>query len=240
MTPFGLQGLLDLLRLGELELASLFGDGCAFGLRLQLWHQLCDESTGLLWVEVACLFRYIDKGRDDLVVTLLVALDGVTSGAADLDRQLLAVRVADKLARLLLDVPGGAGALVDSLALLGSATVANLLDGLVAFLHGLVESLLLESDLARLFEVFFADFLLGSVELGQVGVVALLDVLVGALQDWVLLQRRNFLVFFNAAKARVRVGLASREVDATLNFAVTPLSTTSAARGLIGQCHTNT
>jgi hypothetical protein len=71
--------------------------------------------------------------------------------------------VADKLARLLLDVLGGAGALVDGLALLGATAVANLLDGLVALLHGLVEGLLLEGDLARLFKVLLANLFLVSV-----------------------------------------------------------------------------
>jgi len=90
-------------------------------------------------------------------VTLLGTLDGVTSGATDLDRQLLAVRVADELAGLLLDVPGGAGALVDGLALLGPATVANLLNGLVAFLHSLVEGLLFERNLFLYSPTFYEN-----------------------------------------------------------------------------------
>jgi hypothetical protein len=75
----------------------------------------------------------------------------------------LLLGVADKLARLLLDVLGGAGALVDGLALLGAAAVADLLDGLVALLHGLVEGLLLEGDLARLFKVLLANLFLVSM-----------------------------------------------------------------------------
>jgi len=39
-------------------------------------------------------------------------------------------------------------------------TIANLLKRLVAFLHCLIESLLLEGDLAGLLKVFLTDFLL--------------------------------------------------------------------------------
>ena len=60
-------------------------------------------------------------------------------------------------------------------------------------------------------------FLAGG-ELGDVGVVALLDVLVGALQDGLLLQAGHRLLLLHAAQAGVGVLLAAAEVDAALQF----------------------
>ena len=236
LAPPGLQGLLDFAGLRELEQASFFRNGGAFGLGLQLGNQLGDELAGLLRVEVASFLGDVDEGGDDLVVALLGTLCGCASGSADLDRQLLAVGVADELARLLLDVLGRASALVDSLALLGAAAVAELFDRLVAFLHSLVEGLLLEGDLTSFLEVFFAHFLLGRVELRDVGVVALLDVLVGALQDRVLLERGDLLVLLDAAEPGVGVVLATREVDPALNLFVV-LSALTASMGQVGEGH---
>ena len=51
----------------------------------------------------------------------------------------------------------------------------------VAFLDILLDGLLLKSDLAGLLKVLLADLLLTGLELGDVGVVTLLDILVGAL-----------------------------------------------------------
>lgn len=239
LAPPSLQGLLDFLRLSELQLASLFGNGGAFGLRLQLGNQLGDELAGLLWVEVASFFGDIDKGSDHFIVALLGTLSGSASGSADLDGQLFAVRVADKFARLLLNVLCRASTLVDGLALLRAVAVANLFDRFVAFLHRLVEGLLLEGDLARFLKVLFAHFFLGGVELREVGVVALLDVLVGALQDRILLERGDLLVFFDAAEAGVRIVLTAGEVDPALDFVVV-LPAGTASWGQIGQGHAST
>ena len=207
-----------MLRLGELEQACLLGDDRAFGLWFQLWDKLRDKSASLLRVQVASFFRHVDEGRDHLVVALLGALLSCTSGSADFNWKLFAARVPDELARLLLNVPGRAGGLVDGFALLGPAAVANLLYGLVALLYGLVEGLLLERHLTRFFKVLLADFFLCGIELRDVRVVALLDVLVGALQDGVLLERRDLLVFGDAADAGVWIVLTSGEIDPALDL----------------------
>ena len=57
-----------------------------------------------------------------------------------------------------------------------------------------------------------ADLLLAGGELGDVGVVALLHVLVCALQDGILLQRGHLLHLLHAAQPRVGVRLAPAEV----------------------------
>ncbi len=71
-----------------------------------------------------------------------------------------------------------------------------------------------EGDLALLLEVLLADLLLGGLELRDVGVVALLHVLVGALQEGVLLQGGHAGLLGDAAGA-VGLLLAVGEVDAT-------------------------
>ena len=160
---------------------------------------LADVPAGLLWVEVADLLWHVYHGGGGLVVALLRPLLEGAAGSADLDGQLLAAGVAHELAGLFLDVLGGAGGLVDGLADLLPLPVTDLLQGLVALLGGLVEGLLLEGDLAGLLEVLLADLLLTGLELGDVGVVALLRVLVGALQDGLLLQGGHRLLLLHAA-----------------------------------------
>ena len=54
-------------------------------------------------------------------------------------------------------------------------SIVYLLHRLVALLHGFIESLLLEGDLALFLKVLLADLLLGGLELGDVGEVALFD-----------------------------------------------------------------
>ena len=96
--PLGLEGLLDLLGAGELEVAHLPGDGGALVGGLELGHELGLELARLLGVEVAHLLGHVDEGGDGLVVALLGALLGHTAGAADLHGQLLALGVADEFA----------------------------------------------------------------------------------------------------------------------------------------------
>jgi hypothetical protein len=105
-TPLGLQWLLNFLRLGELETADLLGDGGALSNRVKLGNQFGLEFAGLLRVQVTGLLRDIDKRCDDLIVALLSSLLSNTSSSTDLNGQLLAVGVSDKLARLLLNVLG--------------------------------------------------------------------------------------------------------------------------------------
>ena len=158
--PLGLQWLVDLLGRAELEVADLLRDGGALSNWVKLGDKLGLEATGLLRVQVTSLLRNINKSGDDLIVALLSSLLSDTASTADLNWELLAVGVSNKLAGLLLNVPGGARGFVDSATLLGALAIANLLKGLVAFLHSLVESLLLEGDLAGLLKVFLANLLL--------------------------------------------------------------------------------
>ena len=62
-----------------------------------------------------------------------------------------------------------------------------------------------------------ADLLLAGGELGDVGVVALLHVLVGALQDGLLLQAGHRLLLLHAAQPGLGVLLAPAEVDTALD-----------------------
>ena len=64
---------------------------------------------------------------------------------------------------------------------------------------------------------WLADLLLAGGELGDVGVVALLHVLVGALQDGLLLQTGHRLLLLHAAQPGLGVLLAAAEVDAALD-----------------------
>ena len=66
--------------------------------------------------------------------------------------------------------------------------------------------------------MIFTDLFLAGGELGDVGVVALLDVLVGALQDGLLLQAGHCLLLLHAAQPGVGVLLAAAEVNAALQF----------------------
>ncbi len=147
-------------------------------------------------------------------MTLLCSLLEDTPGAADLNRQLLALGVADKLARCLFDVLCRAGGFVDGLADLLPLPVADLLRGLVALLNRLVEGLLLEGDLALLLEVLLADLLLGGRELGHVGEVALLGVLVRALQNGLLFEAGDLFQLVDAAEAGLWVVDTGAEVNA--------------------------
>merc|ERR1719510_739692 len=116
-------------------------------------------------------------------MALLRALLKGAPCSTDLNWKLFTAGVPDKLAGLLLHILGGAGGLVHRPALLGSLTVAYLLNWLVALFHCLVVSLLLECDRALLFKILLAHPLLGRSELGDIRVVALLNIFMGALQD---------------------------------------------------------
>ena len=146
--------------MGELEVAGLLGDDGALMLGLQLGDQLGLEAAGLLGVQVTHLLRHIKEGGDGLVVTLLRSFLGNTSSSTDLNGELLALGVSNKLAGLLLNVLGGTRRLIDGSALLRALTIAHLLQWSVAFLYFFLKSLLLEGDLTFLLKVFLTHFLL--------------------------------------------------------------------------------
>ena len=88
------------------------------GFRLQFRDQFVLSVAGLLGNQIANFFRNFDDGDDLLVVALLLPLDDLATLTAQLDWQLLALRVSDKLSGLLLVVPRRAGRLEVGLALL--------------------------------------------------------------------------------------------------------------------------
>ena len=186
-------------------------------LRLELRDQLSLEAASLLGVEIADLLGDIKQRHNSLVMALLGALLSDTACTTDLNRELLATCVTNKLAGLLLYVPGRAGGLIDSPAFFGTLAVADLLQGLVALLHSLIECLLFEGDLAGLLKILLTHFLLGSFKLRHIGVVALLNILVGALKDGILGEGGDGLLLLDTAEAGLGVGLAAREVDSSLD-----------------------
>ena len=114
----------------------------------------------LLRIEVADFLRNVDNSGKRGVVAFLLPLHIRASSSADFHRQLFAAGLPHKLPpRLLLRVLRGARRLVDGLANLGPAPVANFVDRLVALPHRLVERLLLESDGALLVKVLLANLL---------------------------------------------------------------------------------
>ena len=179
--PPGLQRNIHLPGLGELEKARLLGYDGALVLGGQLRNQLCLQPAGFLGVQVTLLLRNVNKRGDGLVMALLRTFLKNTASSADLDRKLLTAGVPNELARLLLHVLGRARGLVHRLANFFTLPVANLLCWLVTLPHCLVEGLLLEGDGAGLLEVLFTHLLLGRSKLGDISIVALLGVLVGAL-----------------------------------------------------------
>merc|ERR1719367_1697447 len=155
----------------------------------------------------------VDEGGNGLVVTLLWSFFKGASSSTDLHRELLTAGVTDKLAGLLLHILGGARGLVHCPALFGTLTIAHLFDWPVALPHCLVVCLLLERDLALLLEILLAHFLLAGLELGDIGVVALLSLLVGALQDGFLLQTGHLRQLLDTAQPSLAILLTIAEVD---------------------------
>ena len=105
--PFGLQRLLNLLRVTELEVANFLWDDGAFMLWLQLGDQLGLEPAGLLGIQVTHFLWYIKEGGDNLVMALFRTFLCDATCAANFHRKLLAASVSDKLAWLLLHILGG-------------------------------------------------------------------------------------------------------------------------------------
>jgi hypothetical protein len=215
--PLGLKDLVNLLGLGKLEVARLLRDDSALVLRRQFGDKLGLEPAGLLGVQVTDFLRDIQERHNDLVVALFSTLLSGTSSATDLNGELLAGSVTDKLAGLLLNVLGGTGGLVHCPALFWALTVTDLLQRLIALSHCFIQRLLLEGDLTGLLKVLFTHLLLGSNELRNIGVMALFHILVCALKNGILLKRRDRLVLFNAAVSRVGICLAAGKVNSAID-----------------------
>jgi len=216
-TPFCQQWLVHWPRARELEDTRLFWNNRALVFWSQPRHKLVREFASFLWVQVAHFFGHINERGEDFIMALLWSFFENTTGSTDLNRELLTAGVSNKLARLLLHILGCAGRLVHSLANLGTLTVAHLLDRCVALPHCLVEGLLLEGDGTGLLKGLLTHLLLGWSELGDIGVVALLSVLVGALQDRILLDGGHCLLLVDTAQSGVRILLTAAEVNSTRN-----------------------
>merc|ERR1712055_223586 len=147
------------------------------------------------------------------------------SSSTYLNGELLAASVSNKLPRLFLHILGCAGRLIDSLADLLTLTIAHLLHRSVALIHCLIVSLLLESDGALLLKVFLTNFLLRRFKLSNISVVALLCVLVGTLQDGLLLQGGHCLLLVHAAQPSIRISHTVAKVNSTRNSGTLPLHT---------------
>ena len=106
--PLGLQGLLNFLRVGELEVANFPWDGGALSNGVKLGDKFGLEAAGLLGVKITSLLGNINEGGDDLIMALLFSFLSDATSTADLNRELLTLGVSNKLARLLLNVLGGA------------------------------------------------------------------------------------------------------------------------------------
>merc|ERR1719264_1019786 len=205
-----------LLHLGSAlpQAAHLDGHLGALLLWRQLRHQLRRVPARLLRLNLAALLRHLHEGVDLLLMALLRALLNHTAGSTDLDRKLLTTGVPHKLAGALLNVPGCAGRLVLRPTLLCSLPVANLPLRSVALPHRLCCRLRPECDLAALLKVLLTLLFLLRVEHRYVGVVALLHVLVGALQDRILGQGLHRLLL-DHTQSTVRLPRRLAEVDSS-------------------------
>ena len=219
-TPPGHNILSLLLGLAKLYDAGLLRNCGALMLRSQLWHKLGGESAGFLGVEITSFLGNINYRGCHFVVTLLRSLLKGTASSTDLHRKLLTGGVSHELTRLLLHVLGATGRLVDSPALLRTLAITNLLYRFVTFLNCFINSLLFEGDGALLLKVLLADLLLGGFKLSDVGVVALLSVLVSALQYRLLLQGGDCLLLVHTAQPSLRVLHTAAEVDSPGDFPV--------------------
>ena len=109
-------------------------------------------------------------------MTLFFTFFKNTTCSTDLHGQLLTFRISHKLAWLFLHILGSAAGLVYSATFFWSLAIAHLFHRGVALAHCLIHWGLLKGDSALLLEVLLADFLLCWLELGDVGVVALLNI----------------------------------------------------------------
>ena len=220
--PFGHEGLGHELRGGEPEVADLLGDDGTFVLRLEAGDKLGLEAASFLGVQVAHLLRHVNQRGDGFVVALFGAFLSNTASTTNLNRDFLTRGVTNKLARLLLNVPGGTSRLVHCLANVLSLTIAHLLQGPVALLHLLLNGLLLERDLTGLLKVLLTNLLLSGLKLCNICVMALFDIFVSTLEDGLLFQRLHLLFFQDTPLASLGVEDSIAEVNgSTLNLLAT-------------------
>merc|ERR1719347_1042786 len=163
------------------------------------------------------LLRNIYKRCSDLIMTLLRPFFISASSSTDLHRKLLTSSLSHKLSWLFLHILGCAGRLIDSSTLLRSLTITHLLYRLVAFLHSLIHGFLLESDCTLLLKVLLTNLLHRRFKLSNISVVALLCVLVGTLQDGLLLQGGHCLLLVPTAQPSIRISHTTTEVNSTCN-----------------------
>merc|ERR1711970_1204745 len=145
-----------------------------------------------------------------------------TSSSTNLNRKLLTCSVSHKISRLFLHILGCAGRLIHSLADLLTLTITHLLHRSVALIHCLIVCLLLESDGTLLLKVLFTNFFLRRFKLCDISVMALLCVLVGTLQDGLLLQGGHCLLLVHTAQPSIRISHTTTEVNSTRNSLILP------------------
>merc|ERR1711983_382474 len=148
-------------------------------------------------------------------MTLFFPLFKSASSSTDFNWKLLTCCVSHKLSWLFLHILGCAGRLIHSLADLLTLTIAHLLNRSVALVHLILKSLLFECDGTRLLKCFLTNFFLKRLKLCNISVVALLCVLVGTLQDGLLLQGGHCLLLVHAAQPSIRISHTTTEVNST-------------------------
>ena len=203
--------------LRKLEDTGLLGYNSALVFRGQFRNKLRHKSAGLLRVEITNLFWNINKRGCYFIMTLLSTFFIGAASSTDLHRQLLTAGVSYKLARLLLNILGAAAALIHCPALLWSLSITLFLNRFVTLLNSLIECFLLECDLTQLLKVLLTHFFLSWLKLGDIGVVTLLCVLVGALQDGLLLQTGDSLLLVNTTEPCVWISDTVAEVNTSWN-----------------------
>jgi len=215
-TPLCSQWLVASLRLAEVESACFLRHSCALLLGLQAGNQFCLKSAGLLGIEITDFLGNINQSINFFIVAFLCALSAHATSSANLDRKLFTGSVSNKFTRSFLNISGSTGGFINSSTFLLALSIANLLLWPVALSDGLFAGLLLERDLALLLKVLLANLFLCGPEVGDICVMALLQVLVGAGEDGVLGDGLYTLLLDHAESSILSSG-GSREVDTTSN-----------------------
>jgi len=104
-----------------------------------------------------------------------------TASPTNFKRNLLTPGVANKLPISFVNILGGTGGLVPRTALLWALTITNFFQWSVALSDCFSDSFLFESDLTNFFKIFLTSLFLGRFEISNIGIVALLNILMFAL-----------------------------------------------------------